>query len=263
MKLIDTHAHLEQVEELDRALEEAARGGVDRIIGVSVDLASSAKNLDIKKSAKNTKIYCAMGMHPSEANLNDLDACVDLIRKERDELVAVGEIGLDFWYKWVRKDTEKKDEQRKVFQTLLELANELNLPAVIHTRGAWRECFETVKAVGLKGCEFHWYSGPLDVLKDMLDQGYYISASPSLAYSAQSREAVSYAPMDRVMIETDCPVFYRASIDGSKEDSQQGFRAEPKDVFRTLKSFCEIKNTDESYAAEILNRNAVKFFSLE
>ena len=207
MSIIDTHAHLDHIEDLDRALDNADTAGVDGIVTVSVDVASCRKNLEIKKSTKRPDIYLAMGMHPSDVNLEDLDTCLELIRKERNELTAIGEIGLDFWYKWVRKDPEKKNAQRRAFRAFLELAKELHLPPVIHTRGTWRECFETVKAVAIEQAEFHWYSGPLDVLKDILDSGYYISASPSLAYSPPSREAVNYAPIERVMIETDSPVF--------------------------------------------------------
>ena len=133
MNIIDTHAHLDHIENLNQALKNADQEGVESIITVSTDVASCRKNLDIKRGAKKPNIYLAMGIHPSDADLDDLDACVELIRNERSELTAIGEIGLDFWYKWVRKDQEKKDEQRKVFRALLELAQELDLPPVIHT----------------------------------------------------------------------------------------------------------------------------------
>lgn len=263
MKLIDTHAHLDHIEHLDQAIENAHKKGVEGIVTVSTDTASCRKNLEIKKKYTKPKIYLAMGMHPSDADGDDLKTCTQLIREHKDELTAVGEIGLDFWYKWVRKDKEKKDEQRAVFRAQLELAREFNLPAVIHTRGTWRECFETVKEVGIQKCEFHWYSGPLDVLKDILEGGYYISASPSLAYSPQSRDAISYAPIERTMIETDSPVFYRTTSHGEVGDAHEGFQAEPKDVFKTLKTYCALKNIEEAKAVEIFNRNAKDFFALD
>ena len=263
MKLIDTHAHLDHIEDLGRALENADKEGIESIVAVSVDVASCRKNLDIKKTTKKPNIYLAMGMHPSDINLDDLDECVELIRKERNELTAIGEIGLDFWYKWVRKDPEKKDAQRRAFRVFLELAKELGLPSVIHTRGTWRECLETVREVGVERCEFHWYSGPLDVLKDILDSGYYISAPPSLAYSPQLREAISYAPIERVMIETDSPVFCRVANHEKEESLGEGFLAEPKDVFKTLKAYCMLKDVKEAYALEVFNRNAREFFRLD
>ena len=263
MNLIDTHAHLDHIKDLSGALERAEKQGVGDIVTVSIDRASSHKNLDIKRNTPKPHIHLAMGMHPSDIDLDDLEACVELIRQHRDELVAVGEIGLDFWYKWVRKDREKKDAQRKVFRALLELASELDLPAIIHTRGTWRECFETVRDVGLKKAEFHWYSGPLDVLKGILDQGYYVSASPSLAYSPQSREAIGYAPIDRTMIETDSPVFYRHPVaEGNTQSGHEGFESEPRDVFKTLEAYCALKNVDQAHTAETFNHNAREFFQL-
>lgn len=291
MKIIDSHAHLDHIEGIDQALENADQAGVEGVVTMSIDAESCRKNLAIKKTINKPQIYLAFGMHPSacssphssraqdfdgeqvskanasnhpsDAHLENLDECIALIREHKQELTAIGEIGLDFWYKWVRKDKEKKDEQRAVFRALLELAKELDLPAVIHTRGTWRESFETAKEIGITKAEFHWYSGPLDVLKDILDSGYYVSTSPSVAYSPQSREAIMHAPIERTMIETDSPVYYRTADYLDDKDSQEGFQSEPKDVFRTLKAYCELKKINEEDAVAILNRNAKEFFNLD
>jgi len=258
MQIYDTHAHLDHIENLDAALSNAREAGVQGIVCVSVDVASSQKNLEIKCSTDAPKIYLAMGMHPSDAKRENIEASLALIREHKDELIAVGEIGLDFWYKWVRKDKEKKDEQREVYVKHLEIAKELNLPAIIHTRGTWREAFETTKEVGINKAEFHWYSGPVDVLNDILDAGYLVSTSPSVAYSPESQEAMSHAPIEQMMIETDSPVFYR-----NRDSNEEGFQSEPKDVLRTLKAVCALKNIEEEKALEILNNNAREFFGLE
>ena len=256
MKIIDTHAHLEEIENLEQALKEAEHAGVEGIVAMSMDLASCRKTLEIKKDHPRPQIHAAMGMHPSEVNLNDLTAIVQMIGEHSQELVAIGEIGLDFWYKSVKKDKAKKNEQRKVFATFLDLAKELNLPVVIHSRGAWRECFEMTKSSGVKKANFHWYSGPLDVLSDIMKSGYFVSTSPSLAYSPQSREAVSQANIEQLLIETDSPVYYQISPD-------EGFKSGPKDVFRTLEAYCALKNMQPDQAAAIFNRNAKNFFELK
>ena len=254
--MIDTHAHLDQLENIQEALREASIAGVKGIVAVSMDAASCQKNFEIKQKSKSPEIYLAMGMHPSEADLQDLPQCIELIKGHQAQLKAVGEIGLDFWYKWVRKDQQKKDEQREVFRTLLKLAKELNLPAVIHSRGAWRECLETAKETGIKKAVFHWYSGPVDVLKEILDQGYFVSASPSLAYSPQSREAILESPIEQTLIETDCPVYFQGS------ETEPGFQAQPKDVFRTLKAYCALKNVREQETLKQFNGNAEEFFGI-
>ncbi|MCA9402713.1 MAG: TatD family hydrolase [Candidatus Omnitrophica bacterium] len=256
MNTYDTHAHLDHLENLDQALSAADQAGVRAIVAVSMNLESCRRCLEIKRQAPRPPIYLGMGMHPSDANPADVDAIKDLAREYRADLAVIGEIGLDFWYKWVRKDQVKKQEQRTVYRALLELAVELDLPPVIHSRGVWRECFETARDVGLSRAEFHWYSGPIDVLKDILDAGYYISTSPSVAYSPQSREVIEYAPLDRILIETDSPVYYR------NRDTGEEFQAEPKDVFRTLTAVSELKELDPQEAVRQFNQNAEDFFGI-
>ena len=169
--------------------------------------------------------------------------------------MAIGEIGLDYWYPWVKKDDEKKQEQLKVFQLQLDLAKALGLPVVVHSRGAWADCLAMVKAVGLKIAVFHWYSGPTDVLKGILECGYFISATPALNHSPQLQEAVKQAPIEQTLIETDSPVVYRLG-DG------KSFKAGPKDVFYTLDLYAKIKGVDKEEASFILNNNAKKVFGL-
>ncbi|MCA9405827.1 MAG: TatD family hydrolase [Candidatus Omnitrophica bacterium] len=258
MNIYDTHAHLDHIEDLSPALERAVQTGVKGVVAVSISLKSCTRTLEIAKEYSNPIIYPALGMHPSDADRNDVAACIDLIKENVSRIIAVGEIGLDFWYKWVRKDKEKKDEQREVFQAFLNVARETNLPAIIHTRGTWREAFDRTKATGLTKALFHWYSGPVDVLKDILDAGYYVSTSPSVAYSPQSREAMSYAPIEQTLIETDSPVFYK-----NRDTDDEGFKAEPKDVLKTLSAYSKLKNVSEDKTLSILNNNAETFFNFQ
>ncbi|MDP2653922.1 MAG: TatD family hydrolase [Candidatus Omnitrophota bacterium] len=256
--IIDTHAHMDQVPDAPSALEESARAGVEAVVAVGVDLASNKANLELKKTVAAPKIFVGLGIHPGNIKAEEVEDTLTFIRGHLSEAHAIGEIGLDFWYKWVRKDQDKKDEQRRVFRRQLDLAAECGLPAVVHSRGTWQECLDTVRESGVKKAVFHWYSGPVDVLEKILAAGYLVSCSPSLAYSPQSREAIAHAPIEQTMIETDSPVFYRFSADGD-----DGFQATPKDVFRTLEAYCELKKVDRDRALEILNRNARSFFGME
>lgn len=256
MKIIDTHAHLDHLENLDQALKNAVEAGVEAIVAVSMDLNSCRKNLEIKKKTRQPKIALGMGIHPSEANRQDVAACLDLIRANAKELSAIGEIGLDFGYKWVRKDEAKRDEQREVFRAFLKVAKELDLPAVIHARGVWRECLETAQSVGVRKAVFHWYSGPVDVLSDIIKAGYLVSTAPSVAYSPQSREAMASAPIEQTLIETDCPVRFQ------DPETQAEYQAEPRDVARTLHAYCALKQIDEGKALAVLNKNAREFFGI-
>ena len=258
--MIDTHAHLDHVQDLEDKLMAAYNASVKAIVTVSEDLATSQKNLEIFKKERTDapKIYLAVGIHPSEARQEILDPFLDFVHKNRSELIAVGEIGLDFWYKWVKKDPVQKDIQKKIFRRLCALAKEFGLPISIHSRGAWDECLNIIKSEGIVQAVFHWYSGPVEVLKKIINYGYFVSTTPAIAYSPQSQEAMRLAPIEQTMLETDSPVFYC-----NKESEDPGFRAEPKDVWRTLKAYAALKGISEEEASEKTTLNAEKFFNLK
>jgi len=227
-----------------------------------VDMASNKRHIELWGHTLNSsfelsvcpRIHIALGLHPGNIKFDEIDPCFAffheiLLDRKGDPMgrpVAIGEAGLDFWYKWVRQDDEKKNEQRMVFQRHLDLAKEFDLPIVVHCRGAWRECLNMIVASGVKKAVFHWYSGPMDVLKDILGAGFFVSASVALEYSQESRKAMAYAPLDRILVETDTPV--------------RGWT--PKDVWRTFNALCVIKAVDEEKALAIVNANARAFFNI-
>jgi TatD DNase family protein len=257
LKLIDTHAHLDHIENVDTALKEASERGVAAVVAVGIDLKANETNLAIQKRTRTPKIYVALGMHPeSLEDISDVEIneCLKFIRDNVNSACAIGEVGLDYWYKWVRKDDAKKELQRKVFQRQLDIAKEFNLPVVIHSRGSWRDCLNMAKATGIRKAVFHWYSGPLDVLEDILAAGYLISASPALNYSPPLQLAVKRAPIEQVLIETDSPVYFG--------EPEKGFRATPKEVLRTLSSYAALTGINEEQAAEKFFQNSIEFFGI-
>jgi TatD DNase family protein len=253
-ELIDTHAHLDQIEGLPAALQRARQAGVSAIIAVGVDLASSRSVLEITGKYREPRIYPALGMHPGDLKPAELPLLLDLIRKNISALPAVGEIGLDFWYKQARKPGPGRDLQEDVFFRQLDIAREYDKPVIIHSRGSWRECLEAVLQREIKKALFHWYSGPEDVLEDILKEGFFISAAPSAEYSREHRAAIKKAPLERILIETDSPVVYKPP--------SGKYASEPKDVARTLKAVAGIKNIEEAEAAQRTTANARKLFDL-
>lgn len=254
MPIIDTHAHLDHVPDTKSALARANEAGVTDIIAVSTDLAAIRKNLELKNSCAAPRIHVAFGVHPGEIKADELDATFAFIREHIAQAAAIGETGLDYWYKWVRKNEDEKKKQRDCFEKHLGLAREFDLPIVIHSRGAWEDCLTMTLCAGVQRALFHWYSGPVDILEKVLTAGFYVSCSPSVAYSPQSREAMSHAPVERTLIETDSPVFFN--------QPDQGFQAEPKDVWRTLNAYAELKNIPQEEALKRLNANAQTFFKI-
>ena len=254
MSIIDTHAHIDQLEDLSGALARADEAGVSDIVAVSVDLDSMKKVLAIAGQYQKPEIHPALGVHPGKVQPEGQQTTFDFMRAHIKEACAIGETGLDYWYKWVRKDLVERQKQKDSFSFHLGLAREFDLPIVIHSRGAWRDCLSMAKACGVRRALFHWYSGPVDVLDQILEAGFYVSTGPSVAYSPESRRAMAHAPLERVLIETDSPVHYK--------DGETSFMAEPKDVIRAWKSLAELKNLDEQKTLAAVNANAKEFFNI-
>lgn len=291
MQIIDTHAHLYELPDPFAVLADSAACGVSEVIALGVDLASNRKHLDLVSQLRAKReerpspdmvyagLHVALGLHPGNITAGEIQDCFPLFRKALSEpsvrsIVALGETGLDYWYKWVRKDEARKREQREVFDRHLALAREFDLPVVLHSRGAWRDCLDMLRSSGVTRANFHWYSGPADVLRELLDSGFLISCTPSLAYSAEARQAVSYAPLDRILVETDTPVGYPppspdtgmgpTGTAGARETLPPAGKvpSTPKDVWRTLSLLGLLKALPEEEVLERVNANARRFFGL-
>jgi len=245
MLLIDTHAHLDEFENLKPILEKARRIGVIAVIAVGSSLETNLKILRIGEEFQGY-VYPALGIHPWNltSRPEDVEENFRLIEGEIGKAVAIGEVGLDFWIKTDR------NIQVKVFKRAVELAVRYGKPLSIHSRGAWSEVFEIVKSMGVEKAVFHWYSGPEDVLNRILDSGYYVSATPAAQYSRYHIEAVRRVPLESLLLETDCPVVYR------------GVSSDPSSVVETAKAISSIKGIPVDEVAEKTTRNAVKVFNI-
>jgi TatD DNase family protein len=252
--IIDTHAHIDQLEDLPGVLKRADEAGVSDIVAMSVDLDSMKKVLAIAGQHQKPKIHPALGVHPGMVKLESHPMALDFMRSNIKQACAVGETGLDYWYKWVRKDEVERQKQKDSFNIHLDLALEFDLPIIIHSRVAWRDCLSMALESRVKRALFHWYSGPVAILDQILEAGYYVSTSPSVSYSPESRQAMAHAPINRVLIETDAPVHYR--------DGEASFMAEPKDVIRTWKALAQLKNLNEQEVLTTVNTNAKTFFGI-
>ena len=185
--LIDCHAHLDEIENLPAALERAARAGVEAIIAVSLNSASSREILRIAGEYSRPEILPAIGLYPDEVTPEEIEKILALIDREHSRIRALGEIGLDYWIKPLRKKQPHREEvkalQQEAFRLQLARARRYALPAIVHSRGAWADSFRIVAESGLSRAVFHWYTGPLDLLEEILKAGYHVSAPPAAAGS--------------------------------------------------------------------------------
>jgi TatD DNase family protein len=252
MDLIDTHAHLENVDNLDEALSKAEKVGVIAVIAMGSDYKTNKWVLEesFKHGTDRLKIHQSLGLHPWNLELSRVDVSLRLIEENINKVVALGEIGLDYWYRGVRKDIKKKEQQKELFRRLLELAKNENKPVSIHSRGAWADCVNAAIEIGVMKAVFHWFSGPLDVLEKLLDYGYYISATPAASYSKEHRKAIENTPLDSLLLETDSPVAYK------------GETSDPSHILKSLLAVAEIKGEKEETIAERTTENARSIFKI-
>ena len=166
--------------------------------------------------------------------------------------VAVGEIGLDYDKRVVK--AASKELQKEVLGRLLDVAREYAKPAIIHSRYAWKDALQIIQDVGINRAVFHWFTGFSNVLKDIINSGYFISATPAAEYHEEHRRAVREAPLQRLLLETDCPVTY---------GREARYESRPADISRDLKVVSQLKEIDEAAIAEQTTRNAINFFSLD
>jgi TatD DNase family protein len=248
MRLMDTHAHLSDLEDREGVIERARGVGIDAIIAVGGNLETSRATLSWADDYGGY-VHPALGIHPTEWMGDDVDETLRFIDKHIDRCVAVGEIGLDYWNREAKSE-EVRERQREIYVRQLGIAVEHGKPASVHGRGAWEDALALAREHGPDRIIFHWFSGPLNVLRGVLDSGYLISATPAAEFSRDHRAALAEAPLERIVIETDSPVSYH------------GKRAEPADILLTLRSLADLKGIPEEEVAEVTTMNAERFFGL-
>jgi TatD DNase family protein len=253
-KLIDTHAHLDELKNLDLMLEEAKKAGVIAIVAVGSNQQSNIKILAISQKHRHF-VYPALGLHPWElANLGtfEIDDNLRFIEQNIASAVAVGEIGLDYDKRVLK--AASKELQKEVLGRLLNIAKKYAKPAIIHSRYAWKDALQLVQDVGIDKAVFHWFTGFSSVLRGIIDGGYFVSATPAVEYHEEHRRAIKEAPLPRLFLETDCPVAYGRAA---------RYESQPADILRDLKAVSQLKEIDEATIAEQTTRNAINFFALD
>lgn len=235
-KIIDTHAHLEEIAGIEQVAAGAKAAGLAAIIAMGSDITSNIRTLEIAVHYPGF-VYPALGYHPWNIKEAEIGANLSSIRENIARAVAVGEVGLDY-HKRVRAVADK-DLQKCVLMELLKLAKEFDKPACIHSRYAWRD----------------WYTGTSGVLGDILDGGYYISVTPAVAYHEEHRRAVKETPLSQLLLETDSPVTYARGREGE-------FESRPADVLRSLRGAAILKGISEEEIAQATTANAKRLFGI-
>lgn len=253
--MIDTHCHID-FEDFDSDREEVIQRAKDNLDHVIISGYSNDSNMKVLKLSKDNEgfIYPTFGFHPvssQNATQEDIKIAHENVRKYIDDIVAIGEVGMDYFYV---SDKDLRERQEEIFRGFLDLANEYKVPIVMHVRDCEKKAVNIIEDYeDIPYFVFHCYGGSLKTAKRIMNRGdSYMSFSTMLCYSKHHQDLIEKIDLNYVLTETDSP--YLAM---RKED-----RNEPVNVMKAVHKIAEIKNMDVASVDEITTNNARKIFKI-
>jgi len=252
--LIDSHAHIyyrDYDADFEQMLQRATDAGVAAILVVGTDIESSRESVALAE--KYPQMYAAVGIHPHDAGAVT-EECYQTIKElalSSSKVVAIGEIGLDFY-----RDRSPRDVQETVFRRLLRLANELEKPVIIHDRDAHRQVLDCLRQEGSHRGVLHCFSGDAAMAAEAIVMGFYISIPGTITYPGNNslRDVVRVTSIDRMLVETDCP--YLTPV------PYRGKRNEPAHVRLAAERLAEVKGLKLDDVARITTKNVRDLFGI-
>jgi len=257
LKLVDAHIHLsdpEYAQHTDEVIADAKNSGVNALVSNATDLGTSVASLELGERNPNL-VYTALGIHPWNINVlkdNELEDTLKLIQDQAQKktIVAIGEIGLDSKYE---KTWEK---QLEVFDKMLQMAEKVNLPVIVHSRGTTERIVDMLPSYKLKNVLLHWFSYPLVALSKAVEHGYCITEGPPTVYSSGIREVIEQVPLTNLLTETDGPVkYYKQPFNGQL--------TKPSFVRLVVEAVAEIKRMNAEKIADQIATNFENFFNVK
>lgn len=256
--LFDTHAHYDDGwfdEDREALLSAMPEQGVGLILNPGCNMESSLKAVEYANRWKH--MYAAVGFHPSDADsfTEESAAALRELAKKNPKVRAIGEIGLDYYW----EDYPSREVQNQVLRRQMELAQELDLPVILHDREAHADCLAAVKEFpGLRGV-YHCYSGSLEDAKTLINLGWNLSFTGAVTFknAKKAPEVLKWIPSDRFMIETDAPYMlpYPRVKGERRNDSTK--------VGRVAKRIAELRGISEEEAVRLSWENGVRFFGIQ
>jgi len=246
--LMDTHTHLyDDSFDADRpaVLESARAAGVTRIITVSETVEDARRNLEL--AGEYPELMPAAGLYPTYLDLDAADGMQAFIRRKRDHLTAIGEVGLDYW---AVQDEGQRDIQCRIFEAFVDLSLELNLPLNVHSRSAGRHAVDLLVKKGAKRVQLHAFDGKYGAARPAVEAGYFFSVPSSIERSRQKQKLVRQLPLSCLLVETDSPVL----------GPDPKVRNEPKNAVIALNMIAQIKDVSPAAVAEAVYDNTRRLY---
>ena len=250
--MFDVHCHLEYMDNPKEVIKKAKEKGMSGFATAVSDLKDKDKIMKIAKENKGF-VYPCFGLHPERLQKYDMDKINDYIsyiKKQKNNIAAIGEIGLD--YNWI-KDKNKREYSKKIFKKFIKLSKKLNKPMVLHIRDAFSDALDILKDEKLTNNAdnviIHFFSGNKKDLKECLKRGYWVSFNTIICKSKYFYKLVKKTPMERMLLETDAPW-----IDPDNDSSELTNR--PWKIDRSAKKIAELKDKTKKEILNITDKNA-------
>ena len=250
--MIDTHSHInfeEYMENFDLLLDEMKQEEIEAVIIPGVEPSTFDKILDLCE--KDEMLYCAVGVHPSEFKTYNEDVEKRIYELcQNKKVVAIGEIGLDYHY-----CPETKDEQKAIMRKQLKVAEELQLPVLIHDREAHQDCFDIVGEFNLPAVVFHCFSGDKDFALKCIEKGYYIAIGGVVTFknAKDLKEVAMNIPLEYLLLETDAP--YLTPV------PYRGKRNSPKYLKYIAQEIADLRAISVEEIKDVTTQNAKRIFN--
>jgi TatD DNase family protein len=247
-KIVDVHAHIcDSSFDKDRkdVLERARKAGIEAVIAVGENLCDAQKNLELANTYPILRP--AAGLYPTHLDIAQADQMAAFIRKAAASLVAIGEVGLDYW---AVKDESGKEHQREIFIKFIDLSKELNLPLNVHSRSAGRHAIFLLLENDASRVQLHAFDGKAGAALTAAEAGYFFSIPPSIIRSRQKQKLVRRLPLSCLLIETDSPVLGPSAQE----------RNEPANAIISIKAVAELKNISEDEVKEAVSENTQRLY---
>ncbi|XP_056424248.1 putative deoxyribonuclease tatdn3-B isoform X1 [Hyla sarda] len=256
---VDCHCHLSAAEfthDIDNVLDEAKAIGVRALVAVAEHSGEFEKVIKLSKRYPQLVFPC-LGVHPVQASqpdqqrsatLKDLEDALPLIEQYKDDLLAIGEVGLDFTPRIANTD-DQKEEQRQVFIRQIQLAKRLGLPLNVHSRSAGRPTINLLKEQGAEHVLLHAFDGKPSVAMEGVKAGFFFSIPPSIIRSEQQK-LVKQLPLENICLETDSPAL----------GPEKQIRNEPKNITYAAEYIASVKGISLEEVIQVTTKNAVRLF---
>ena len=251
--MIDSHCHLEYMKNSDEIIE-SSRKKMKAVVTSACEPKDAKKGLELQEKNKDFVFLC-LGMHPQgikDYSEKDVDNYIDLIKKNKNRIVAIGEIGLDYY--WVKND-EQKERCKKVFSRFIELAKKIEKPIVIHCREAWEDTLKILEEHNAKNIMLHCFSGNENILKKSLERGYMISYATNICYTKKHSYLIAKTPLENILLETDSPWL--------NPENPKEIINKPWNIIKSSEVIARIKGIQKEEVLKIAEDNAKKFYNLE